>query len=126
MGGDPVKFGIVASINRPGGNVTGVSFLLNVLAAKRVTRRNRLVALAAQHEIPVNYDRREFAESGGLFSYGSNFADAHRQVGIYVGRILKGEKPVVQPTKFEFVINLKTAKALALPSRRRCSAAPTR
>jgi len=117
MGGDPVKFGIVASINRPGGNVTGVSFLLNVLAAKRVTRRNRLVALAAQHGIPVNYDRREFAESGGLFSYGSNFAD-HRQVGIYVGRILKGEKPgelpVVQPTKFEFVINLKTAKALGL------------
>jgi hypothetical protein len=54
MGGDPVKFGIVASINRQGGNVTGVSFLLNVLAAKRVTRRNRLVALAAQHEIPVN------------------------------------------------------------------------
>ena len=118
MGGDPVKFGIVASINRPGGNVTGVSFLLNVLAAKRVTRRNRLVALAARHGIPVNYDRREFAESGGLFSYGSNFADAHRQVGIYVGRILKGEKPgelpVVQPTKFEFVINLKTAKALGL------------
>jgi hypothetical protein len=63
MGGDPVKFGIVASINRPGGNVTGVSFLLNVLAAKRVTRRNRLVALAAQHGIPVDYDRREFAES---------------------------------------------------------------
>ena len=78
MGGDPVKFGIVASINRQGGNVTGVSFLLNVLAAKRVTRRNRLVALAAQHGIPVNYDRREFAESGGLFSYGSNSADAHR------------------------------------------------
>jgi putative tryptophan/tyrosine transport system substrate-binding protein len=89
-----------------------------VLAAKRVTRRNRLVALAAQHGIPVDYDRREFAESGGLFSYESNFADAHRQVGIYVGRILKGEKPadlpVQVPTKYETAINLKTAKALGI------------
>ena len=195
MGGDPVKFGVVESINRPGGNVTGVSFLLNVLAAKRVellramvpaatkigllfnpdnpnaeadsaaaqeaaralgqethlvhvrtegefdaafaslvqqrvaalfvgsdplfvNRRGQLVALAARHRIPTNYDRRELAEAGGLFSYGTNFADAHRLVGVYVGRILKGEKPaelpVVQPTKFELVINLKTAKALGL------------
>jgi putative ABC transport system substrate-binding protein len=195
MGGDPVKFGLVASLNQPGGNVTGVSFLLNVLAAKRVellramvpaateigllvnpdnpnaeadtkdaqeaaraiglqthvvhartegdfdaafatlvrqraaalfvasdvlflSRRDRLVALAARHSIPANYDRREFAAAGGLFSYGTNFADAHRQVGIYAGRILKGEKPadlpVVQPTKFELVINLKTAMALGL------------
>jgi putative tryptophan/tyrosine transport system substrate-binding protein len=195
MGGDPVKFGLIASINRPGANVTGVSFLLNVLAAKRVellramvpaatkigllfnpdnpnaeadsaaaqeaargfgqtthlvqvrtegefdtafaslvqqrvgalfvasdplfvNRRGQLVALAAQHRIPANYDRRELVEAGGLFSYGTNFADAHRLVGVYVGRILKGEKPadlpVLQPTKFDLVINLKTAKALGL------------
>ena len=195
MGGDPVKLGAVASINRPGGNATGVSFLLNVLAAKRVellramvptaTRigllfnpdnpnaeadsaaaqaaahalgqeshlvhvrtegefdaafaslvqqrvaalfvasdplfvngRGQLVALAARHRIPTNYDRRELAEAGGLFSYGTNYADAHRLVGVYVGRILKGEKPadlpVVQPTRFELVINVKTAKALGL------------
>ena len=195
MGGDPVKLGAVASINRPGGNATGVSFLLNVLAAKRVellramvptaTRigllfnpdnpnaeadtaaaqaaaralgqeshlvhvrtegefdaafaslvqqrvaalfvgsdplfvngRGQLVALAARHRIPTNYDRRESAEAGGLFSYGTNYADAHRLVGVYVGRILKGEKPadlpVVQPTRFELVINVKTAKALGL------------
>jgi putative ABC transport system substrate-binding protein len=195
MGGDPVTLGMVASINRPGANVTGVSFLLNVLAAKRVElllamvptatkigllfnpdnpnaeadaaaaqeaarslrqethlihvrtegefdaafasfvqqrvaalfvasdplfvgRRNQLVALAARHRIPANYDRRELAEAGGLFSYGTNFGDGHRLVGNYVGRILKGEKPadlpVLQPTKFELVINLKTAKALGL------------
>ncbi len=195
MGGDPVKFGLVKSLNRPGANLTGVSFLLNVLAAKRVellramvpaatkigllfnpdnpntetdsaaaqeaaralgqttylvqvrtedefeatfaslvqqrvtalfvasdtlfvSRRGQLVALAARHRIPANYDRREFAEAGGLFSYGTNFAEAHRLVGVYVGRILKGEKPadlpVLQPTKFDLVINLKTVKALGL------------
>jgi putative tryptophan/tyrosine transport system substrate-binding protein len=195
MGGDPVELGMVASINRPGANVTGVSFLLNVLAAKRVellramvpgatkigllfnpdnpnaaadsaaardaarafgqdthlvnvrteaefdaafaslvqqrvaalfvasdplfvSRRDQLVALAARHRIPANYDRRELAEAGGLFSYGTNFADGHRLVGNYVGRILKGEKPaelpVLQPTKFELVINAKTAKALGV------------
>jgi ABC-type uncharacterized transport system substrate-binding protein len=195
MGGDPVALGAVASINRPGANVTGVSFLLNVLAAKRVellramvpaaakigllfnpenpnaeadtaaaqaaartlgqetdlvhvrteseldaafaglvqrrvaalfvgsdplfvNRRDRLVALAARHRLPANYDRREFAEAGGLFSYGTNFTDAHRLVGVYAGRILKGEKPaelpVLQPTKFELVINMKTASSLGL------------
>jgi putative ABC transport system substrate-binding protein len=195
MGGDPVALGLVASLNRPGGNLTGVSFLLNVLVAKRVgllrelaptaktvgllvnpdnpnaeadtadaqtaahalgqqtrvvhargerdfdaafanlaeqridalfvasdvlflSRRDHLVALAARHRLPAIYDRRELAEVGGLVSYGTNFVDAHRLVGTYVGRILKGEKPaelpVVQPTKFELVINLKTAKALGV------------
>jgi putative ABC transport system substrate-binding protein len=195
LGGDPIKLGVVASFNRPGGRLTGVSFQLNVLAAKRiellhemvpmaeaigllfnpdnpnaesdtaaaeeaaralglqthvvhvrtegefdaafasfvrqraaalfvgsdplfVDRRDRLVALAARNRIPATYDRRELAEAGGLFSYGTNFANAHHQVGIYAGRILKGEKPgdlpVVQATKFELVINLKTAKTLGL------------
>jgi putative tryptophan/tyrosine transport system substrate-binding protein len=195
MGGDPVKLGLVASLNRPGGNVTGVSFLLNVLAAKRVALlrelvptaatigllvnpdnpnaeadtgaareaaralgqqahvvetktaadfdgafaslaqqrvaalfvasdvlflngRERLVTLARNYALPAIYDRRDFAAAGGLISYGTNFVDAHRQIGIYAGRILKGEKPadlpIVQPTKFELAINLKTAKALGL------------
>ena len=195
MGGDPVKLGMVASLNRPGGNATGVSFLLNVLAAKRVgvlrelvptaetigllvnpdnpnaeadtedaraaarafgqqahvvharsegeldaafaslvreraaalfvasdvlflNQRDRLVTLAATHALPAIYDRRELAEAGGLISYGTNFAEAHRQVGVYVARILKGaapaDLPVMQATKFEMVINLKSAKALGL------------
>ena len=195
IGSDPVALGLVASLNRPGGNTTGVSFLLNVLAAKRVgllrdlvptvatigllvnpdnpnakadtaaaqeaartfgqqthvahartereldaafaslvqqhvaalfvasdpmfvSRRDRLVELAASHALPAIYDRRELAAAGGLVSYGANFAEAHRLVGVYAGRILKGEKPadlpILQPTKFELVINLKTAKALGI------------
>jgi len=195
-GGDPVRMGLVASINRPGGNVTGVSLFTSTLAAKRLAllhelvptatviamlvnptnpnaepdtkevetaarttglqlvvlrasnesdldkvfgtmsqhkvgavivgadplfdnnARDRMVALAAHHALPAIYDWRDVAVAGGLVSYGSNLADGYRLAGIYTGRILKGEKPadlpVLQPTKFELVINLKTAKALGL------------
>jgi putative tryptophan/tyrosine transport system substrate-binding protein len=195
IGGDPVKFGLVASLNRPGGNVTGVSFLGNQLVAKQLgllhelipgatnfgflvnpnnpntesdtnnarlaadalgrkiivakarTRedidhaftlltqeranallisadplfsgsREQLATLAARHTLPTMFNSREFALAGGLLSYGPDQADAYREAGIYVGRILSGEKPsnlpVVQPTKFELVINIKTAKSLGL------------
>jgi putative ABC transport system substrate-binding protein len=81
-------------------------------------RGGQIVALAAGHKRPVVYPLREFAEIGGLVSYGRDLVDGYRQIGVYAGRILRGEKPadlpVVQPTKFEFVINLKTAKTLGL------------
>jgi putative tryptophan/tyrosine transport system substrate-binding protein len=195
IGADPVKFGLVDSMNRPGGNVTGVSFLANTLVAKQLQLlkgllpassvigvlvnpnnpnavsdgtqaeaaaaslrvkvhvvhtvadrdfdaafddlgrakasavlvfpdalftgvRGRLAELAARHKMPVLYPDRSYVEAGGLMSYGSSRADAYRQAGIYVGRILKGEMPsdlpVIQASKFELVINLKTAKALSL------------
>jgi putative ABC transport system substrate-binding protein len=193
-GGDPVEVGLVASLNRPGGNITGVSFFGNVLGAKRlellrklvpqattiamlvnpspdaeperrdveataraigqqviildassdrdietafatfaqrgvgallvgtgafmINHRELLVALAARHALPSSYALRESVEAGGLMSYAPSFADALRQAGAYAGRILNGEKPadlpVMRPIKFEFVINLKTAKALGL------------
>jgi putative tryptophan/tyrosine transport system substrate-binding protein len=191
-GDDPIKDGLIASLNRPGGNATGINLIAAELEAKRlgllhelipaavligvllnpknpnfetqlrdvqsaaigqvellnassrneieaafttlVSRRagaisvgsdpfffaqiNQLVELAARHSIPAIYEWREFVAAGGLLSYGVSLAGAYREAGIYVGRILKGEKPadlpVLQPTKFELVINLKTAKALGL------------
>jgi putative tryptophan/tyrosine transport system substrate-binding protein len=82
------------------------------------SRRDQLVAYSARHKIPTMYEFREFAAAGGLITYGTNLAEAYRQVGLYTGRILKGENPanlpVVQSAKFEMVINMKTAKALGL------------
>ena len=83
-----------------------------------VTRAGQIVALAARHRIPAIYVRRDFAEAGGLVSYGINLPEGYREIGRYAGRILNGEKPadlpIIQPTKFELVVNLKTAKALGL------------
>jgi putative ABC transport system substrate-binding protein len=194
-GGDPVKDGLVASFNHPGGNVTGVTFLGSLVGGRRVqllhdlapqagviallidannitsaaelndlegavhgiglnsvvgkvtseldidtafatfadqlagalvvgnspfftSQIKHIVALAARNALPASYQQREFAEVGGLMSYGSSLSDAYRQAGIYAARILKGEQPadlpVVQTTKFELVVNLKTAKALGI------------
>src|SRR5262249_10443248 len=194
--GDPVAAGLVASINRPAGNITGINFFTRELGAKRLevlreiapkakriallfdpassvgieanlgdveaairtggqqpivarastiedmatafatfiseradallvissplftSRRDQVVALAARHAIPASYSLREFPVAGGLISYGASITDAYRQAGLYVGRILKGAKPadlpVMQPTMFDLIINLKTAKALGL------------
>jgi putative tryptophan/tyrosine transport system substrate-binding protein len=193
-GYDPVALGLVSSLNRPGGNVTGVSIFASQLSAKRigilqqllpstaiamlvnpknpnapveledarsaaaltgqpirvlnassesdfndlsasfdrerpgallvspdpffVAERKRLVGLVAKYAIPAVYGEREIATDGGLLSYGASIADAYRQVGVYAGKILDGAKPadlpIVQPTRFELVINMKTAKALGL------------
>ena len=82
------------------------------------SRRERLVELAARYKLPTIYNQREFAEIGGLVSYGTDFADGYRQAGIYVGRILKGERPsdlpVIQPTKIDLTVNMKAAKVLGL------------
>jgi putative ABC transport system substrate-binding protein len=195
VGADPIKSGLVASLARPGGNITGVTVLVMEVLLKRFAllhemvpaattmaflynhanpipeaalkelaeaarhlgvrllilkaanpseierafatlaeqrcgalllgadtfysaQRAQIVALAARYRIPASYSRREFIEIGGLTSYGTNFGDAYRLAGAYVGRILNGEKPgdlpVQQPTRFELAINLMTAKALGL------------
>jgi putative ABC transport system substrate-binding protein len=194
-GSDPVALGYVASLNRPGGNVTGVVLLTSDLGAKRVgllrqlvpkanavgvlvnptypvaaaqlkevqaaaasinvrlivanasadrdfepafalivqqgagaflvepdpffySRRDQIVALAARYAVPAIYEWREYAVAGGLMSYGTSVSEAYRLAGVYTGRVLKGDKPadlpVMQTTKFEFVINLKTAKTQAM------------
>jgi putative ABC transport system substrate-binding protein len=96
----------------------GVGALLIGSGALLNSHRERIVALAAQHRLPTLYPLREYASAGGLMSYGTSITEAYRQAGVYAGRILKGEKPgelpVMQATKFEFVLNLKTAKALGL------------
>ena len=83
-----------------------------------LSERNRLIALTIHHRLPAIFESREFSDAGGLSSYGTNTAEMHRQLGVYAGRILKGAKPanlpVMQPTKFEWIINLKTAKAIGL------------
>jgi putative ABC transport system substrate-binding protein len=195
IGGDPVKAGLTASVNRPGTNATGISFVTAELGGKRVnliselvpnaktiallvnpnmsetdahiqsarmgadslgrrllalkastpaelepsfesivkqsagalvvqndpffdSQRDRLIALAAQHAIPAIYHIREYPAAGGLMSYGASLLDAYSQVGIMTGRVLKGEHPqempVLQPTRFELVINSKTARSLHL------------
>jgi putative ABC transport system substrate-binding protein len=82
------------------------------------SQRDKIISLAARNAIPAIYEQREHALAGGLISYGTNLSEGYRQAGVYAGRILKGEKPgdlpVVQATKFEFVINLKTAKTLGI------------
>lgn len=124
---DPVAGGLVSSLNRPGGNITGIAafstFKERSIAGLLVgadgffsSQRAHVVAQAARYGWPAIYQWREFVEAGGFASYGPNLFDGYRQTGFYAARILKGEKPsdlpVQQPTKFEFVINLRTAKAL--------------
>jgi putative ABC transport system substrate-binding protein len=196
MSGDPIKLGLAASYNRPGGNVTGVDIFTATLDPKRVgllrdlipgvttigfladarfppsadqvsgaesatraigvglrvmrasddreieeafetlakegvralavasspyfdTRRSHIVGLAARHKLPAIYHFREYTNAGGLVSYGVDIVDAYRQIGIYVAQILRGAKPgelpILRPSKFDLVINMKAAKALGLP-----------
>ena len=108
----------------------GVGAIIVGVGAFFYSNRKRLIALAARHALPAIYADRENARAGGLMSYGPSIEDAYRQTGIYAGQVLKGAKPadlpVMQPTKFEFVINLKTAKSLGSHSIRSCLLPPTR
>jgi putative ABC transport system substrate-binding protein len=94
------------------------SAFLTVSDTLFTARRQQIAVLAAYHKIPAIYHNRDFVEAGGLMTYAPDIQDAFRQAGVYAGRVLKGERPqdlpVMQPTKFEFVINLRTAKALGL------------
>jgi ABC-type uncharacterized transport system substrate-binding protein len=96
----------------------GAGALVVTLDPFLISRRQRIIVLAERHSLPVMYSVREMVVAGGLISYATHFADGFRQAGVYVGKILKGVKPsdlpVVQPTKFELIINLKAAKALGL------------
>ncbi|WP_249784521.1 ABC transporter substrate-binding protein [Bradyrhizobium sp. IC3195] len=124
VAGDPVANKLVASLAKPGGNVTGLSTVATDLAGKRLadplvnTHRDRIQTLAMGARLPTIYNAREHVEAGGLMSYGPNFMDLYRRAAEYVDRILRGAKPanlpVEQPAKFDFVVNLRTAKALGL------------
>ncbi len=121
---DPVRLGLVASLARPDGNLTGINFFGGELTAKRLELLRMLVPGATRVAVLVNPTNptestlREFPEVGGLISYGASISDAWRQAGVYSGRILKGaqpaELPVVQSVKFELVINAETARMLGL------------
>jgi ABC-type uncharacterized transport system substrate-binding protein len=116
---DPVEMGLVKSLKEPSGNITGMAVFNATLAAKRIELIKQFMpGASARHGITAAYAWREYVLAGGLVSYGTDLPDSYRQAGIYAGRILKGEKPadlpVLQPIKFELVINLKTAKALGL------------
>src|SRR5207237_664590 len=112
---DPVGAGYVDSLARPGGNITGFTNFEYSIPGKWL---ELIIALAARHRLPAVYNSRPYATGGGLISYGPDFVDQYRRAAAYVDRILKGEKPaelpVQAPTKYELVINLKTAKALGL------------
>jgi putative ABC transport system substrate-binding protein len=134
MGADPVALGLVASLNRPGANLTGTTVLAADLEPKRLQLLYDLIPNAAvfgvvadpaypdtqsvRHVLPAIYPLREFALAGGLMSYGSSLGYLYRQVGLYTGRVLKGEKPadlpVQQAVKIELILNLKAAKALGI------------
>jgi ABC-type uncharacterized transport system substrate-binding protein len=110
---DPVGFGLVDSLSRPGRNVTGMATLTTDLGAKSVEVLKEMLPKA-----PAKFPWREYPRAGGLMSYGTNHPDSYRRAGVYVGRILKGEKvaelPVMQPDRFELAFNLKTAQSLGL------------